>query len=110
MLPSIYRLPRQEFPFTLKSGKKIHTPALTIVYYPSTLVLSRFGIIVSSKVSKSAVKRNQIKRRLRAVVVSSLTKLKTPADIILIANPPITNSSYQSLADTIYEMFSSNHH
>jgi len=109
MLPSIYRLPRQEFPFTLKSGKKIHTPALTIVYYPSTLVLPRFGIIVSSKVSKSAVKRNQIKRRLRAAILSNLSILKRPTDMIFIAKLPIINTPYPSLAKTVNAALGSKH-
>jgi len=51
------------------------------------------GIIVSTKVSKSAVKRNLIKRRLREIVKDILPKLPF-YDIAIIALPPSVGLSF----------------
>lgn len=51
---------------------------------------SRFGIIVSKKISKKAVLRNRIKRMLREVIKNSLKKIRAGSDILIIANPRLT--------------------
>lgn len=53
----------------------------------------RFGIIVSTKVSKSAVKRNLIKRRIREIINDLLPKLPL-CDIAIIALPPSLGLSF----------------
>ena len=53
---------------------------------------SRFGIIVSKKVSKKAVLRNRVKRVLREVIRKNLKKIKPGSDILIIANSDLANS------------------
>ena len=50
---------------------------------------SRFGFVVSTKISKSAVARNGIKRTLRAGVVENLPKVKRGADAVFLVKPII---------------------
>jgi ribonuclease P protein component len=54
----------------------------------------RFGMIVSAKVSKQAVKRNQIKRRLRYLAQKFLPELRLGFDIIIIALPESAAANY----------------
>jgi ribonuclease P protein component len=73
LLSQIHRLrKRQDFALTYQYGKRWRGRHFLVRTYRqrcfpmSPLPSTRIGIVVSQKVSKRAVKRNQIKRRLRA--------------------------------------------
>ena len=58
----------------------------------------RIGVTVTKKVSTSAVKRNRIKRRLRAVSVDVLsTTGRNNADYVLIGRKATLDRDYKSL-------------
>jgi ribonuclease P protein component len=46
---------------------------------------SRFGIIVSTKISKKATDRNRIKRTLRKAIRLNLDKIKKGRDVVVLA-------------------------
>jgi ribonuclease P protein component len=58
---------------------------------------SRVGFVVSTKISKSAVLRNRVKRAMREAVRQSITKMKNGYDIVFLAK----KSSVKSLTDEI---------
>jgi len=49
--------------------------------------ISRFGFIVSNKISQDAVHRNRIKRALKAAVKYSLTEIPNGVDVVFLAKP-----------------------
>ena len=49
---------------TYKSGKTIRRPLISLVHAKNTRNRQRFAVVVSKKVAKRAVKRNQIRRRV----------------------------------------------
>lgn len=49
--------------------------------------VSRFGFIVSNKISGDAVQRNRIKRALKSAVKYSLTEMGTGIDVVFLAKP-----------------------
>ena len=57
---------------------------------------NRFGFIVSSKVSKKAVIRNRIRRRLLAIIKNQLPSIKEGFDIILIALPSVAAKDFSA--------------
>ena len=58
----------------------------------------RYGITVTKKTYKSAVKRNRIKRRLRALANDILkNKALTNKDYVLIGRPSTLDAPYQTL-------------
>ncbi len=57
---------------------------------------SRFGFTVSKKVSKKAVHRNLIKRRIKHII-TELESIKIGYDIVIIAKYRALNTSYQNL-------------
>lgn len=58
---------------------------------------SRFGFVVSTRVSKKAVERNKAKRRLREVVRKSLGEIKTGYDVLFLATKNTLVASPKSL-------------
>lgn len=53
-------------------------------------VHSRFAIVVSKKVHKSAVSRNRVRRRIYEIIRLNLDNMKSPCDyIVTIFNPEV---------------------
>ncbi|MBQ3474288.1 ribonuclease P protein component [Candidatus Saccharibacteria bacterium] len=50
--------------YVYQNGKTIRSPKMSLVFVENTKGFTRFGVIVSKKVEKSAVKRNVIRRRV----------------------------------------------
>lgn len=66
-------------------GRAVHTRDLKVVVRPSTR--SRLGLVVSKRVSKRAVDRNQVKRHLRESFRRNPHLFPPHTDILLIAKP-----------------------
>jgi ribonuclease P protein component len=58
---------------------------------------SRFGFIVSNKISKDAVHRNRVKRALREAVRQSATHIKKGYDVIFLAKTKIVRKSTEEI-------------
>jgi ribonuclease P protein component len=58
---------------------------------------SKFGIIVSTKISKKAVDRNRIKRMLREAIKESLDKIEDGKDIVVLSRKGLLNIDKRDL-------------
>lgn len=61
----------------------------------------RFGFIVSNKISKRAVVRNRIKRRLREQMRRRQEYFAPGSDVIVIARPPLVNADSAAVGDAL---------
>ncbi len=69
---------------------------MTVLALPNGLTHPRLGMAVSRKVSKKAVVRNRLKRRIREVFRHHRHRL--PAmDIVVVARPGATELDYRTL-------------
>jgi len=88
MLPKEHRLKKEkDFELLFKKGRGVFDNFVGIKFLDNNLSISRFGFVVGVKVSKKAVKRNLVKRRLREVTKNKLKEIKPGFDIILIIRP-----------------------
>jgi ribonuclease P protein component len=69
-------------PEILKKGKRIVTPSFHCLVRKSTT--PDFAIIVNKKIQKSAVKRNRIKRIIRASMTKLLPTLPFPMHCLVV--------------------------
>ena len=108
MLTKLHRLTKKkDFDAAFKDGKGYRGRFLAVRIITNSLAAHRIGFIVSTKVSKKAVVRNMVKRRLRAIIsgyLAMLAKLK-PSDIVIITFPGVEKASFEELRIVIDEIF-----
>ncbi len=106
MLPKINRLTKErDFNQIHKFGIFVGENFLAIKFKKNNLDISRFGFLVGTKISKKAVQRNLIKRRLRESVKSKLNKIKPGYDIVFFTKPEIVNKSYSEINKAVENVF-----
>ena len=70
----------------------------------------RFCIIISAKISKKAVVRNKLKRRLRAILYKNLANISKNYDIVILTKPAAVTADYHQLEEKlIYLLKKINH-
>lgn len=106
MLSKLNRLKKKkDFDIAFKKGKSAFSKILGIKRINNSLEVNRFGIIVSTKVSKKAIDRNKIKRRLRSLIREENILLKQGSDIVIITLPEIKNVDYKTMRKTLCLLF-----
>jgi len=95
----------KDFGIIFKKGKRTREKGLTLNWSANGLDVSRFGFIVSKKVSKKATVRNKIKRRLREIVRGKRHFVKKGMDCALIANPGLEKENYKEISEIIEKLF-----
>lgn len=107
MLPQVNRLrQRQEFQRIYREGKCCRGCCLTLrARRGDDRSPPRIGIVVSQKVSKKAVVRNQIKRRIRAALRQLLPQLPPGWQIVVSAKNRATQCEYEDFLRELEELF-----
>lgn len=108
MLQKKYRLRTfKDFKRVFAGGGFIKNNSNNIIvakFIRNNLSFSRFAFIVSNKISKSAVKRNKIKRRMREAIKAKLSQVKNGYDIVFIANPPVLKKNYSDISEAVEKL------
>ena len=93
MLKKIYHLNKsKDIKEILKAGKSSYGHYLLLKFKSSHLKTPRFAFIVSTKVSKSAVKRNLIRRRLAEIIKQLLPQMQINCDCVILASPKMISA------------------
>jgi len=106
MLPKINRLTKKrDFEKVFKKGKRFGKDFLVLKLKENNLKESRFGFIISRKISKRAVLRNKIKRRLSEIVKMELKKMKKGIDAALIVCPGLEKKNFREMEEILNKLF-----
>ena len=93
---------RSDFLKIQSKGKKWVSHGLIIQTMPNEDAIKRIGFTVTKRTDKSAVKRNRIKRRLRAAAADILPQsAKNGHDYILGGRPQTLTRPYDTLKNDI---------
>lgn len=76
---------KKDFERIFKNGKSFKNGFFALRKIENNLEASRFAFIVSNKVSKRAVVRNKIRRRIREIIKQNINNLGESTDIAIIA-------------------------
>ncbi len=102
MLSKKYRLQKdKDFDLVFKKGRNLGSEFLFLKLRKNDLEISRFGFILSKKISKNATVRNKIKRRLREIIREELSNIKSGFDIVIVAKPTIVQKDYSEIRGVV---------
>jgi ribonuclease P protein component len=106
MLPLKNRLRKKtDIEKVFKKGKGFKEDLLILKKVKNDSEESRFGFIVSQKVSKKASARNKIKRRLKALVEKRLKNIVPGVDVLIMAVPGIEKKDFRGIGKRIDGLF-----
>lgn len=98
MLKKQFRLRKQkDFENVFSKGVYFSGSFLALKAVKNNMSVSRFGFIVSNKISKKAVKRNRIKRLLRESVRLSQKNIKSGFDLMFISKSGIADKKFEEV-------------
>ncbi len=100
MLTRALRVRKEDFESIIKKGAYIQSPFFTVRFLLKE-GKSNFAVVVSKTVSKSAVSRNKIKRRIWGVISKNQNFFRDGYNIIFFAKKASEKVSYKELEDLI---------
>ncbi len=105
MLAKKHRVKKdKEFRRIFQKGKSAFSGPLGIKCAPNELDFSRFGVAVSLKISKKAVKRNKLKRQIHEILRLNIKNIKDGYDCVVMTKPGILDLDYSELEKKIMEI------
>lgn len=106
MLPKEYRLRKdKDFQSVYWKGKVFQNNFFIVRILKNNQQVSRFGFVVSAKVSKKATERNRLKRRLRELIRLNLNKFETGFDVVIIAKKSALANKTDILKENLFSIF-----
>ncbi|MDD5738954.1 MAG: ribonuclease P protein component [Candidatus Pacebacteria bacterium] len=84
-----------------RASKSAAVSFLSARFINNDLLYSRIGFVVSKKVSKKAVIRNKIKRRLREISRDIIKGSEKGLDIVIFTKPEIAQSDFKQVKDVL---------
>ena len=85
-----------------RRGRYFFVKDLGIKFIKNNLDYPRFACIVSNKISKKAVERNRIKRRLREIIRLAIPNLPQDIDLVVFTRQSIKEIDYQEMEKQIH--------
>lgn len=105
MLNKKHKIPsRKLIPIILDKGKSIDTPLFAIKYLYNRDKISHFGVITSQKISKKAVVRNKIRRRIYESIrlfLKEKEESEINIDAIILSKKRLVDSNFETIFSTI---------
>ena len=102
MLPKNNRLTKKkDFELVFNLGKSVKDGFLLYKVVKGSAQQSRFGFIVSKKISNKAVVRNKVRRRMQKAVGDAFRELAQPVDVVLIALSGIQEKEFSQVQEKV---------
>lgn len=105
MLSKEYRLSdKKDIEWVFKKGYSCSHQYIRLKMARNRKKNPRFAFVVSNAVSKRAVIRNKIRRRMRAIIFQNLSKIKENFDVTIMASPQALHKNYKEIQQTLQEL------
>ena len=104
MLPKNRRLSRRDLNLCNLSGKTVRFPHFLLKYSPNNLSFGRFAIVTSTKLSKSAVIRNKLRRNIYKAIGTRQQAIGT--DVIFFPQKSMLNLDNEKIGVEINQAVS----
>ena len=112
MKSQISSLKKQEDFKSIIKGKKINNKYLTIFFRKLSDKNNKnlnISFVVQKKISKNAVKRNRVKRQMRAIMNDAIKNININLNYsyLLISKSPLLEIEYKKIKETVFKEFES---
>jgi len=112
MRSQITSLKKQEDFKSIIKGKKINNKYLTIFFKKLSDKSNKnlnVSFVVQKKISKNAIKRNRVKRQMRAIMSDAIKHININLNYsyLLISKRPLLEIEYKKIKETIFKEFES---
>ena len=104
MLPSSKRLSIPLLKTVMDKGRLVHS-SLFSVKILKTAHSSRFSVVVSKKIAKSAVDRNKTRRRTFAALSTLYGRITPGTHAVFMVKAPLLKASLQEITHALEEFF-----
>lgn len=102
VLPSKFRFSNSnEIKEVFKKGKSLNSGFFQIKFIPAAQDLKKFALIVGLKVSKKAVIRNRIKRRISEIIRLNVLKIKPGYLFVIVTKPRAASEKLKNLEEDL---------
>lgn len=108
MLPTKHRLNRQRVEYILKKGNRQGNKFFSIKFLRGTGQVSRFAVVVSTKIEPKATDRNHLRRKIYEAIRFA-NKPSLPLDTVLIARPAVKELRFAELQKAVSSTLSKLH-
>ena len=106
MLLRTYKITKKsEIEKLAKTGRRLGSVFFIVKVKKNILNTTRWIIIVSTKVSKSAVKRNRLRRQIREIIRVELLEDNTSSDIMVVVKDNALNADFSALKDDLLKLY-----
>jgi len=95
----------KDFDRAFKTGQSFYSQILGVKLAKNYLENNRFGILISTKISKKAVVRNHLRRQIREIIRQENPLLKVGHDLVFIALSGIVSKNFTELTFDIKVIF-----
>ncbi len=103
MLAKKFRIKfKKDFDNILKSRNKFFSNNFSIKFYPNYQDISKFSIVVSTKISKKATVRNQLRRRIFEILRLKMPNIKSGYSVMIFAKQGAILLDYENLEQEIF--------
>ncbi|MDO4902561.1 MAG: ribonuclease P protein component [bacterium] len=94
--------------YVYAKGDAVRTQKIVVKFTPNSRRKdSRFAVVVSKKVLKSAVGRNRIRRRVYEIIRHELPEIEGVFDVaVMVFHKSVREMPHEELRDSIKEIFS----
>jgi ribonuclease P protein component len=91
------------FQKALSQGKRKNDQYFKIIFCKNNENISRFAVIVSTKVHRLAVKRNFLKRRIKSILRELISVLPRGFDVLIIVKKNCLNIDFNEIKNQLKE-------
>ncbi|MEK7092307.1 MAG: ribonuclease P protein component, partial [Patescibacteria group bacterium] len=95
---------KKDFEIIFKKGIGFKNSLLALKVIKNNFGGNRFGFIVSQKVSKKAIVRNKVRRRLAEIIKVEFKNIKNGLNIVIISLPGIETKEFFEIRDALRKL------
>jgi len=104
-MPKLHLLKTEKDFSAFRQSKSYQSRLLTLrVHFTANQNFPRFGFIVPKKVLPKVTQRNQIKRRIKSVLIKTQGKLK-PADFLFFPRAGLVQVKFEQVETVVMQLF-----